>query len=134
MSPRFLFFVADSWGPLGCTIPVARELERRGADVRFVVFDFHGFITRPNEIIPALDAVSILRGEGLKVIEADVPALELPGKVPTPKNFFLEYGAFRSLFRDYFLPYYEHWLRAMLPAFRRFAPDALWVKDQVLAG
>jgi MGT family glycosyltransferase len=132
---RFLFVIADSWGPLGCTIPVARELERRGAEVRFVVFDFHGFINRSNEIIPALDAVDILRGEGLSILDADIPpASRHPGKVPTPKNFLFEYRAFRSLFRDHLMPYYEHWLKAMLPKFRSFAPDVVWVKDQVLAG
>jgi MGT family glycosyltransferase len=134
MSRRFLFFIADSWGPLGCTIPVAKELERRGADVHFAVFDFHGFINRSNEVIPALDAVAILKAEGMNVVDCTVPPLALPGKVPTPKNFFLEYGAFRSLFRDYFMPYYEHWLRTMLPRFQKLEPDALWVKDQVLAG
>jgi MGT family glycosyltransferase len=134
MKRRFLFCIADSWGPLGCTIPVARELERRGHDVQFVVFDFHGFINRTNEIIPALDAAAILRSEGLGVIDAQVSAPPVAGRVPTPKNFLLEYRAFRSLFRDYFMPYYEQWLTAMLPKFRAFRPDVMWVKDQVLAG
>jgi MGT family glycosyltransferase len=134
MSARFVFFVADAWGPLGCTIPVAKELQRRGASVDFIVFDFHGFINRSNELIPALDAVAVLRNEGLSVVEADVPRLELPGRVPTPKNFFLEYRAFRSLFRDYLMPYYEHWLRAMLPRLAALDADVMWVKDQVLVG
>jgi MGT family glycosyltransferase len=131
---RFLFIIADSWGPLGCTIPVAKELEARGAQVAFAIFDFHGFINRSNPIIPALDAAAIVRGEGLKLLEPVIPPMSLPGKVPTPKNFLLEYRAFRSLFRDYLIPYYEHWCRHSLEEFRRFAPDAIWVKDQVLAG
>ena len=131
---RFLFIIADSWGPLGCTIPVARELERRGHEVRFSVFDFHGFINRSNELLPALDAESILRNEGMTLLQGTIPPLALPGQVPMVKNFVLEYRAFKSLFRDYLLPYYEHWVRAMLPLFQEYAPDAIWVKDQVHAG
>lgn len=134
MKSKFLFFVADSWGPLGCTIPLAKELERRGAEVHFCVFDFHGFINRSNEVIPALDAAKILREEGLKVLDSDVPTPWVRGRVPTPKNFFLEYGSFRSLFRDYLLPYYEQWLATMLPAIRALRPGAILVKDQVVAG
>ncbi|WP_394829530.1 glycosyltransferase [Pendulispora albinea] len=131
---RFLFIIADSWGPLGCTIPVARELASRGHEVKFAVFDFHGFINRSNDIIPALDAAQILRDEGLDVLEVSAPPLKLPGKVPTPKNFLLEYRAFQSLFRDYLIPYYEHWLKYAIPVFQKYDPSAVWVKDQVLAG
>lgn len=131
---RFVFIVADSWGPLGCTVPVARELMARGDDVQFLVFDFHGFINRSNPIIPALDAKALLRGENMQVIEPNIPAFAVPGKVPTPKNFLLEYRAFQSLFRDYLIPYYEHWAAAVVPTLRQLAPDAIWIKDQVLAG
>lgn len=131
---KFLFIVADSWGPLGCTIPVARELRARGDEVAFAVFDFHGFINRSNPIIPALDAEGILRGEGETVLDSKIAPLAVPGKVPTPKNFALEYGAFKSLFRDFLIPYYEHWCREMKPRIEAFKPDVLWVKDQVLAG
>src|SRR5262245_3813107 len=111
MSARFVFVIADSWGPLGCTIPVARALQARGASVTFAVFDFHGFINRSNPMIPALDAVALLRNEGLDVVDADIPRLPSAGVVPTPRNFLLEYGAFRSLFRDHLIPYYEHWAK-----------------------
>ncbi len=132
--PTFLFVIADSWGPLGCTIPVAKELVRRGARVVFAVSDFHGFINRTTDLIPALDAAAILRGEGLTVLDDDLPPLALPGKVPIVENFVKDYRGFQTLFRDYLIPYYEHWASHMLPRFRELAPDAVWVKDQVLGG
>jgi UDP:flavonoid glycosyltransferase YjiC (YdhE family) len=131
---RFVFIVADSWGPLGCTIPVARQLVEQGDEVAFLVFDFHGFINRSNPIIPSLDAKALLRGEGFTVLEPNVPLFLSRGKVPTPKNFLLEYRAFQSLFRDYLIPYYEHWAKAALTTLRDFEPNAVWIKDQVLAG
>lgn len=131
---RFLFIIADSWGPLGCTIPVARELEKRGHEVRFTVFDFHGFINRSNDLLPALDAEGILANEGLTLLKAKIPELKLPGKVPMVKNFALQYREFKSLFRDYLVPYFEAWTKANLAMFREYAPDAIWFKDQVHFG
>jgi MGT family glycosyltransferase len=119
---------------MGCTVPVARELLERGDEVAFSVFDFHAFLNRSNELIPASDIEGMIAREGFRVIDSTVPEIEFPGKCPMVKNFLLQYREFQSLFRDFLIPYYEHWAMTMLPRFREYRPDVVWVKDQALSG
>lgn len=131
---RFLFIIPDSWGPLGCTIPVAHELQSRGHEIYYHIFDFHDFINKHNPLTVDVDAAEILRDEGFEALSCPLTPITTSGELPTPRNFLLEFPAFQRLFRRFLIPYYEQRCRDMMPMIRDLEPDAIWLKDQVLSG
>jgi MGT family glycosyltransferase len=123
---KFLFHVMDNAAAFFSSIPVAKELEKRGHSTLFFPFKLHQFYNQYTDKIPALDIETLAQASEINLFKHDLPTVHVNRSFPTPSTLLGAYE-FAIVTKYFTIPLIKAYLPLTEQVFLEYKPDVVIV-------